>query len=73
MGIGGATTIGFGENRVLSVPDAIGKALRNGYEQQGNSVKVSATNVDICPVCGMATFVYTEGCKTCLNCGYSQC
>ncbi|MDK2794693.1 MAG: ribonucleoside-diphosphate reductase alpha chain, partial [Caldanaerobacter sp.] len=73
VGIGGATTIGFGENRVLSVPDAIGKALRNGYEQQGNSVKVSATNVDICPVCGMATFVYTEGCKTCLNCGYSQC
>ncbi|MGB9781082.1 adenosylcobalamin-dependent ribonucleoside-diphosphate reductase [Caldanaerobacter sp.] len=73
IGIGGATTIGFGENRVLSVPDAIGKALRNGYEQQGNSVKVAATNVDICPVCGMATFVYTEGCKTCLNCGYSQC
>ncbi|KHO61941.1 ribonucleoside-diphosphate reductase class II [Thermoanaerobacter sp. YS13] len=75
IGIGGATAIGFGENRVMSVPDAIGKALRNGYQPKnnGNGIKSSTTHVDICPACGMATFVYTEGCKTCLNCGYSEC
>ena len=74
IGIGGATAIGFGENRVMSVPDAIGKALRNGYQPQNNNgIKSNTTHVDICPSCGMATFVYTEGCKTCLNCGYSEC
>ena len=33
-GIGGAHSIGFGKNRVLSLPDAISKALAEHYELQ---------------------------------------
>jgi ribonucleoside-diphosphate reductase alpha chain len=28
---------------------------------------------DLCPDCGQATFIPTEGCKKCYVCGYSEC
>ena len=28
---------------------------------------------DLCPDCGQATFVPTEGCRKCYACGYSEC
>lgn len=28
---------------------------------------------DICPGCGSATLVHSDGCKNCTNCGYSRC
>lgn len=28
---------------------------------------------DICPECGAAAVVYTEGCARCYACGYSEC
>jgi len=28
---------------------------------------------DICPSCGLSTFVYEEGCSKCYACGYSEC
>ena len=28
---------------------------------------------DLCKECGQATFVYEEGCKKCLSCGYNEC
>ncbi len=28
---------------------------------------------DICPMCGNATLLFIEGCKTCHICGYSEC
>jgi len=28
---------------------------------------------DICPACGSISLINTEGCKTCVNCGYSKC
>jgi ribonucleoside-diphosphate reductase alpha chain len=28
---------------------------------------------DICPKCGVASFVYEEGCKKCYSCGHSEC
>lgn len=28
---------------------------------------------DICPSCGAASLVNSEGCKSCTNCGYSRC
>jgi len=31
------------------------------------------TSTDLCPSCGSASLVNTEGCKTCTNCGYSRC
>jgi len=31
------------------------------------------TSLDLCPSCGTASLINTEGCKTCTNCGYSKC
>ena len=28
---------------------------------------------DLCPDCGVASFVHEEGCMTCHSCGYSEC
>jgi ribonucleoside-diphosphate reductase alpha chain len=28
---------------------------------------------DLCPECGQATLLNIEGCKKCINCGYSEC
>lgn len=104
-GIGGASQIGFGKERVMSLADAIAKALaeelayvantsmetiplnltiRNEGESFDNQpaleapkddVKpVSTTKVaDLCPECGLATFIFEEGCKKCHSCGYSMC
>jgi ribonucleoside-diphosphate reductase alpha chain len=30
-------------------------------------------NLDICPSCGTASLINSEGCKNCSNCGYSRC
>ncbi|WP_058303593.1 adenosylcobalamin-dependent ribonucleoside-diphosphate reductase [Gorillibacterium timonense] len=30
-------------------------------------------NKDICPACGSISLINTEGCKSCVNCGYSKC
>ncbi len=55
-GIGGAHSIGFGKNKVLSLPDAISKALAEHYE-----LKLSAEGVveshgfaEAKPVCSTA-------------------
>ncbi|WP_282936650.1 adenosylcobalamin-dependent ribonucleoside-diphosphate reductase [Paenibacillus sp. RC67] len=33
----------------------------------------SATSLDLCPSCGSASLINSEGCKSCSNCGYSRC
>ena len=84
-GIGGARSVGFGKNKVLSLPDAISKALAEHYELQLNLDAASSQNNpdsrgvltgqtgDICPVCGQSSYVREEGCTHCLSCGYSEC
>ncbi|OCT12142.1 ribonucleoside-diphosphate reductase, adenosylcobalamin-dependent [Paenibacillus pectinilyticus] len=103
-GIGGSGAIGFGNNRVESIADAVAKALEQHDEvmneqddarnyvtatsevleaapapaaagHSGHAVP-SATEVapkDLCPSCGSASLVNSEGCKNCVNCGYSRC
>jgi len=86
-GIGGGRPLGFGHNRVLSLPDGVAHAL-NGYlaEITESDGEVSSANSeqsqpqaspfpigDLCPVCGQATMVYTEGCQRCYACGHSEC
>lgn len=104
-GIGGSGAIGFGNNRVESIADAVAKALeqhdevmneqddaRNyvtatsevldapapapvvavGHTGYGGSAP-SAAPKDLCPSCGSASLVNSEGCKNCVNCGYSRC
>ncbi|NOU97877.1 adenosylcobalamin-dependent ribonucleoside-diphosphate reductase [Paenibacillus sp. LMG 31456] len=33
----------------------------------------SATSLDLCPSCGSASLINSEGCKNCTNCGYGKC
>jgi ribonucleoside-diphosphate reductase alpha chain len=32
-----------------------------------------SSSLDLCPSCGSASLVNSEGCKNCTNCGYSRC
>jgi ribonucleoside-diphosphate reductase alpha chain len=102
IGIGGSRTMGFGPNRVRSVPDAIGQfiisQLRKQEDDQASAVesqlelelkesKPGDANSEIavkkngngkirynlCPVCGMHTFGFIEGCAKCVACGHSEC
>ncbi|MBP1989156.1 ribonucleoside-diphosphate reductase alpha chain [Paenibacillus eucommiae] len=34
---------------------------------------VGVASKDLCPSCGSASLINSEGCKTCVNCGYSKC
>ncbi|GIP16770.1 hypothetical protein J40TS1_24120 [Paenibacillus montaniterrae] len=34
---------------------------------------VHRESIDLCPSCGSASLINTEGCKQCANCGYSKC
>ena len=75
-GIGGGGQVGFGDNKVVSAPDGIAKAIRHylsvdrgaGAEAVGGEVAH-----DICPECGQATLDKGVGCDLCSNCGYSSC
>lgn len=87
-GIGGSSSIGFGANRVKSLPDGLSKLINdwlgNKYgtngeneviekSENGYNLKGIRINGDLCKVCGEATVVEMEGCKRCLSCGYSEC
>ncbi|SEB74200.1 adenosylcobalamin-dependent ribonucleoside-diphosphate reductase [Paenibacillus sp. GP183] len=104
-GIGGSGAIGFGNNRVESIADAVAKALEqhdevmndrddvedfitatseiletpagavtsSGYGGHGQFKPVGLNSKDLCPSCGSASLVNSEGCKTCANCGFSKC
>jgi ribonucleoside-diphosphate reductase alpha chain len=84
IGIGGAKSVGFGKNRVSSVPDAVAQVLA---EEFGVHVRSNGTNIiedekkeisvfsytDMCPECGNSTLIAEEGCSKCYSCGYSVC
>lgn len=84
IGIGGSTSIGFGKNRVSSLPDAIAKLLAEAFEirvrangsniinQEENEASYLA-QTDMCPDCGNATLILEEGCAKCYSCGFSKC
>ena len=78
-GIGGSDPWGFGVNRVLSVPDGVGKALRGiakSFYARGEDPVVHALapshGADVCPSCHQTTLRRSEGCFSC-PCGYSKC
>ncbi len=88
-GIGGPRSMGFGRNRVRSLPDALAQALEEQYllddsEQGEQSYPAEAPSsakqpgaaqvqADICPGCGNTSLVLMEGCQSCYNCGHSEC
>jgi ribonucleoside-diphosphate reductase alpha chain len=57
--------------------DAYITATREVIGVESESVAASApavqTSLDLCPSCGSASLVNTEGCKSCSQCGYSKC
>ena len=84
-GIGGGRPLGFGPNRVLSLPDGLARALG---EYLGSTPEFPGVGLadetpipiqlpmrvgDLCPDCGSAALVNEEGCRKCHNCGYSEC
>lgn len=87
-GIGGGRPLGFGHNRVLSLPDGVARALSN-YLEETNGAPLEAVSTgpaepnktqlplfpvgDLCPACGQAAMAYTEGCRRCYACGHSEC
>jgi ribonucleoside-diphosphate reductase alpha chain len=77
--IGGAQPVGFGSAKVLSLPDALARCLAEhiGQVKPADAPPASAaakkTIGDLCRECGQATFVYEEGCKKCLSCGFNEC
>jgi ribonucleoside-diphosphate reductase alpha chain len=78
-GIGGSRSLGFGAQRVLSLPDALAQVLDTYTEKIEEQVELTGTlpelsvKGDICPSCGWAAFVHEEGCKKCHFCGHSEC
>ncbi|HYB42407.1 MAG TPA: adenosylcobalamin-dependent ribonucleoside-diphosphate reductase, partial [Candidatus Methylomirabilis sp.] len=80
--IGGGQPTGFGAAKILSLPDALSRTLAEhiGERERGDSgaaphePPTGPRQVgDLCRECGQATFVYEEGCKKCLSCGYNEC
>ncbi len=77
-GIGGASSVGFGEARVSSLADGIARAMEEQWlraEIRGNGhEKKSALRLsgNLCPKCGV-NMVREEGCQKCYKCGYSEC
>ncbi|MBE0684353.1 MAG: adenosylcobalamin-dependent ribonucleoside-diphosphate reductase [Anaerolineales bacterium] len=88
IGIGGSRSLGFGINRVRSLPDGIGQVLEqylnekhgivteevksNGGNGHNDTAPVMKIG-DICPECGEAAVVNEEGCRKCYACGFSEC
>ncbi len=82
-GIGGGRPLGFGSNRVLSLPDGVANVLNDYLD---NAKKTDPRNNgqlpedirsslfgDLCPECGKAAVVNEEGCRKCYNCSFSEC
>lgn len=87
-GIGGARSMGFGKDRVRSLPDAVAQALEDCCAPDGDvavddetetaapqqvQLALPTVRADLCPSCGEASFVHAEGCMHCDSCGFSQC
>jgi ribonucleoside-diphosphate reductase alpha chain len=80
-GIGGGRPMGFGSQRVRSLPDGIARVLAEDLGQrhvergsESNAKQMQLFEVgDLCPQCGEASLVNEEGCRKCYSCGHSEC
>ncbi|MFQ6100595.1 MAG: adenosylcobalamin-dependent ribonucleoside-diphosphate reductase [Anaerolineae bacterium] len=79
-GIGGGRPLGFGRDRVRSLPDGVAQVLAEhlgmveppGERKEAEQLSLFPTG-DLCPECGHAALVNEEGCRRCYACGYSEC
>jgi ribonucleoside-diphosphate reductase alpha chain len=82
-GIGGGRPLGFGPNRVLSLPDGLAQtlaaylgdtpAIEYAERLPAPSEQAPMQIGDLCPECGAAAVVREEGCRKCYACGFSEC
>jgi ribonucleoside-diphosphate reductase alpha chain len=79
-GIGGGRSLGFGRDRVRSLPDGVAQVLAEylgladlGAKSEGTEQLRLFPDGDLCPECGQATLVFEEGCRHCYTCGHSEC
>ena len=79
-GIGSGRSLGFGRDRVRSLPDGVAQVLAEhlGLAEPGRAGLGSEQlplfpEGDLCPECGQASLVFEEGCRHCYTCGYSEC
>jgi ribonucleoside-diphosphate reductase alpha chain len=79
-GIGGGRPLGFGRDRVRSLPDGVAQVLAEhlGIVEPPDEAKMAEQlplfpTGDLCPECGHAALVNEEGCRRCYACGYSEC
>jgi len=87
-GIGGMRSIGFGPQRVSSLPDGVAQVLQEYLDESADDEALQPPPVpetqlalpikpaklgDLCPECGAATLVNEEGCRKCYSCGFSEC
>lgn len=83
-GIGGGRHLGFGPQRVRSLPDAVAQVLAEHLDAMPAPPPAQPINEqlalpmpkqigDLCPDCGNSTLLNIEGCRKCHVCGYSEC
>jgi ribonucleoside-diphosphate reductase alpha chain len=79
-GIGGGRALGFGRERVRSLPDGVAQVLAEHLgmvepsDPDGSSEQLKLFPAgDLCPDCGHAALVNEEGCRHCYSCGFSEC
>ncbi len=86
-GIGGGRALGFGAQRVRSLPDGIAQVIAEYLEEMPEEILQASPEPaeqlalpiaqrpigDLCPECGEAAFLNVEGCRKCIICGYSEC
>jgi ribonucleoside-diphosphate reductase alpha chain len=81
-GIGGGQPLGFGRDRVRSLPDGVAQVLAEHLgmiqpepegEYEGERQLPLFPAGDLCPECGHAALVNEEGCCRCYSCGHSEC
>jgi ribonucleoside-diphosphate reductase alpha chain len=79
-GIGGGRPLGFGRDRVRSLPDGVAQVLAEhlgmieppAEMQEAEQLSLFPAG-DLCPECGHAALVNEEGCRRCYSCGHSEC
>lgn len=70
---------GNGQQNNSEQQDVAGQASKatsaedSAQGQKDSSNQMNGQSRDLCPSCGTASLINMEGCKTCVNCGYSRC
>ncbi len=81
-GIGGSRWLGYGPERVRSIPDAFALALKKYLQDRGVQREEAApaltrqeetVSANLCPRCQRWELVAVGGCTVCTFCGFREC